>query len=104
MAATTRAGSGAASKSKPFPPFPFFHTNGELPSTLVLFPGSESPGAETEGVPAGIGANTQGERRDFRVQPEVTRQSRSPPGGTAGGFRCQPGPGLAVGRTLSVSD
>lgn len=104
MAARPRAGSGTASKSRPFLPFPFFHTNGELPPTLVLFPGSESPGAETERLPAGIGANTQRERRDFRVRPEVTRQSRSPPGGTAGGFRCQPGPGLAVGPALSVSD
>lgn len=50
MAARPRAGSGATRMSKPFLPFPFFLTNGELPPTLVLFPGSESPGAETESV------------------------------------------------------
>lgn len=86
--------------------FRFFHSNSDLPPTLVLFPGSERLGTERarERLPAGIGANTQSKRRDFRVIPEVTRQSRSPPGGTAGGCRCRPGPGPAVGPTLSVSD
>lgn len=104
MVARPRAGS--ANMFRPFLPFPFFHINSELPPTLVLFPGSERLGAEREKerLPAGIGANTQSERRDFRVVPEVTRQSRSPPGGTAGGCRCRPGPGPAVGPNLSVSD
>ncbi|VCW67078.1 unnamed protein product, partial [Gulo gulo] len=43
-------------------------------------------------------------RRDFRVSQEVTRQSRPQTGGTAGGFRCQPGLDPAVGPTLPVSD
>lgn len=102
MVARPRAGS--ASMFRPFLPFPCFHINSEIPPTLVLFPGSERLGAERERLPAGIGANTQSERRDFRVVPEVTRQSRSPPGGTAGGCRCRPGPGPAVGPTFSVSD
>ncbi|KAJ8791671.1 hypothetical protein J1605_020393 [Eschrichtius robustus] len=34
----------------------------------------------------------------------LTRQSRPPTGGTAGGFRCQPGPDPAVVLTLPVSD
>lgn len=72
MAERLRAGSGTAGMSRPCLPFPFFYTNRELPPTLVFFPGSESPGAETEGLPAGIGEKTQGERRDFRVRPEVT--------------------------------
>lgn len=72
MAARLRAGSGAEGMFRPFLPFPFFHVNRKLLPTLVLFPGSESRGAKRERLPAGIGADTQGGRRDFRALPEVT--------------------------------
>lgn len=37
MATQPREGSRTATKSRPFLPFPFFHTDSELPPTLVFF-------------------------------------------------------------------
>ncbi|KAL1767544.1 PRKCA-binding protein [Sigmodon hispidus] len=63
MAARPRAGSGAASMSRPFLPSPFFHTNSELPSTLCSF--------------SRFGESGNGERRDRGREPGLPRPAGS---------------------------
>lgn len=105
MAARPGAGPGAASRSGPFLPPPSSPHSQRTSTTHLSFFLLQRVGERREtGCLQGLGQTPTGGRRDFRAPPEVTRQSRSPPGGTAGGFRCQPGPGPAVGPTLSVSD
>lgn len=107
MAAATGQGAGlsAVGLSRPFLCFRFFMLTGSFRQYLFSFLVLGALGTRDGRVACRArGKQPRAGRRDFRVPPEVTRQSRPPTGGTAGGFRCQPGPAPAVGPTLPVSD
>lgn len=109
MAAATGQGAGLSvvRLSRPFLCFRLFVLTASFRQYLFPFLLLGAPGAREEALSARIGGNTRvgwGGRRDFRVSQEVTRQPRPPTGGTAGGFRCQPGLDPAEGLTLPVSD
>lgn len=89
--------------SRPLLCFRFFMLRGSSPSILILsfLVLGALGGWEGKVCLQGSWQIPRAGEGDFRVPSEVTRQSRPRTGGTAGAFRCQPGPDPVCGTDAS---